>query len=136
MGVIRAGVRPALGLFVLAHGLAHAMLPHREWMEPAALERDFIPLVLYGVAVLGFTISGLGLFGLRPFASMMRPAMVLASAYSLIAISRFGQADIWWGSAAADVVLFVTGLSGAYRYLPAWRITEVHFGHGAERRAV
>lgn len=117
MNIVRAGLRPALGLLVIAHGLAHAVLPSRGWMDPARLAMDFMPFILYVVAVLGFTISGLGLFEIRPFKWMMRPAMVLASAYSLIAIALFNEPDLFWGGAASLVLLF-TGLTGAYRWLP------------------
>lgn len=128
MRVIRAGLRPAVGMFVIAHGLAHAVLPLRGWMDPARLSSDFMPFILYAVAVIGFTIAGLGLMGLRPFSSMMRPAMVLASAYSLIAIYRFGEGGVWWG-VAVDVVLFLSGLAAAYRVLPA----PAQHGHGTMR---
>ena len=84
---------------------------------PATLALDFMPLILFAVAVLGFITGGLGVIGLRPFSSMMRPAMVLASAYSLVLIWRFGQGDLWWG-AAVDAALFLTGLTAAYRHLP------------------
>ena len=117
MRIIRAGVRPALGLLIIAHGLAHSVLPMRGWIDPARLSSDFMPFILYFVAVSGFTIAGLGLMGLRPFASMMRPAMVLGAAYSLVAIWRFGQGGLWWG-AGLDVVLLLAGLTGAYRHLP------------------
>lgn len=118
MRILRAGLRPAFGLLIIAHGLAHSVLPMRGWIDPARLSMDFMPFILYAVAVVGFTIAGLGVLSVRPFTSAMRPAMVLASAYSLIAIFRFGQGGVWWG-ASLDVVLLLTGLSGAYRYLPA-----------------
>ena len=115
MRLFRAGLRPAFGLFIVAHGLAHAVLSPREWMEPARLATDFMPLILYGVAATGFTAAGLGVLGLNPLKWTVRPAMVLAAAYSLIAISRFGQGGMWW-SVAADVALFVIGLSGAFLF--------------------
>ena len=117
MSIVRAGLRPALGLLVIAHGLAHAVLPSRGWMDPARLATDFMPFILYVVAVLGFTTAGLGLLEIRPFKWMMRPAMVLASAYSLIAIVLFNQPDLFWGG-AASLVLLLTGVTGAYRWLP------------------
>lgn len=117
MRFIRAGLRPALGLFLIAHGLAHAVLPLRGWMDPERLTRDFMPLALYSVAVLGFTGAGLGMFGVRPFKSIIRPAMVVASAYSLVAIYVMGHGDLWWG-ARADFALALIGLSGIYRALP------------------
>lgn len=135
MRILRAGIRPVFAMLVFIHGLAHAVLPLRGWMDPARLSSDFMPVILYGVAVLGFTTSGLGVLGLRPFTSVMRPAMVLASAYSLVAISVFGQGGLWWG-AALDVVLLLTAFTGAYRYLPSrpapvpsrWRALRVGAG--------
>jgi hypothetical protein len=117
MRMLRSGLRPALGLFVIIHGLAHAVFPARGWMQPDQLALDFMPFILYTIAVLGFTTSGLGLLEIRFFKAMIRPAMVLASAYSLIAIYRFGQPDLLWGG-AADLVLLFTGLTAAYRWLP------------------
>src|SRR4051794_20501588 len=117
MTVVRAGLRPAFALLVIAHGLAHAVLPMRGWMDPARLAQDFMPFILYMVAVSGFTIAGLGLLNIKPFSAMARPAMVLASAYSLIAIWRMGSGDLTWG-AAFDVTLFFLGVTGIYRRLP------------------
>lgn len=119
MRVIKAGLRPAFGLFVVAHGLAHAVLPLRGWLDPGLPGLEFL-LILYGVAVVGFTVAGLGVFGVRPFTAMMRPALVLASAYSLIAISVMGSGGLWWG-AGVDIALFLIGVSGIYRYLPSGR---------------
>jgi hypothetical protein len=76
-----------------------------------------MPLILYAVAVLGFTVSGIGLLGVTPFTAVVRPFLALASTYSLIAIWRMGGGDLWWG-AGFDVVLFVAGITGAYRWLP------------------
>lgn len=118
MGVIKAALRPALGALVIAHGLAHAALPLRGAIDPAALPLNFYPMIWYGVAVIGFTIAGLGLWGVRPFAAMMRPVLVVASAYSLVAIWTMGEGGLWWG-AATDVALFLIGLIGLYNYLPS-----------------
>ena len=117
MRIVRAGLRPAFGLLVIVHGLAHAVLPSRGWMDPAALDQNFMPFILYAVAVLGFTIAGLGLLDIRPFKWMMRPAMVLASAYSLVAIYLFNQPDLYLGG-GASLALLLTGVTGAYRLLP------------------
>jgi len=129
MRAIRAGLRPALGLFVIAHGLAHAVMPLRGWMDPARLSLDFVPFILYAIAVIGFTIAGLGLIGLRPFIAMIRPALVLASVYSLIAIFRFGQGGLFWGT-GVDAVLLLAGLTAAYRFLPQRELRARGFWHG------
>lgn len=110
-------LRPAFALFVIAHGLAHAVLPLRGWVNPLALDSDFVPVILYSVAVLGFAIAGIGVLGVRPFAAAVRPVMVIASVYSLVALWRMGDGDLWWG-AAVDVALFLVGVTGAHRRLP------------------
>lgn len=130
MSLVRPGLRPIFALLVIAHGLAHAVLPLRGWMEPDMFQHDFMPLVLYGTAVLGFTIAGIGLLGVTPFTAVVRPFLVIASAYSLVAISRMGG-DLWWG-APVDVALLLTGLTGVHRYLPA----AAHHGTWAHRAGV
>jgi uncharacterized protein YndB with AHSA1/START domain len=122
MGRLHAGWRPALGLIVIAHGLAHAVLALRGWMDPARFDFDFSPMLVYWVVVGGFTIAGLGLLGVRWLESWVRPALVLASAYSLISMWVAGSGGLFWGR-AFDVVLFLTGITGIYRRLPAfeWR---------------
>lgn len=116
MTLVSPGSRRTLALLVIAHGLAHAVLPLRGSMEPL-VERNFMPLILYGVAVLGFTSAGVGLFGIKPFTAVVRPFLVLASVYSLVAILTAGQAEMWWGL-ALDVALLLVGLTGIYRWLP------------------
>lgn len=118
MTIVKAGLRPAFALFVIAHGLAHAVLPWRGWFTAGMFEQNFMPLVLYCVALFGFTIAGIGLLGITPFTGMVRPLLVVASGYSMVALYSFGAMDLWWGG-AADVALLLTGLTGAFRYLPA-----------------
>lgn len=127
---VKAVVRPAIALFVMAHGLAHAVLPMRGWMNPEALGRDFVPVILYGVAVLGYLVAGIGLLGVRPFTHVLRPAMVLAAGYSLVALWLMGHGDLWWG-AAVDLVLLLVALSGIYQHLPP-----INDRHGRVHHAV
>lgn len=115
---VKSGLRLAFALFVIAHGLAHAVLPMRGWMNPELLSKDFMPVVLYGVAILGFAAAGIGVLGVRPFSAATQPLMVIASTYSLVALWRMGHGDLWWGG-AVDVALLLAGLTGAYQYLPA-----------------
>jgi hypothetical protein len=117
MSLIRAGLRPAFALFIVAHALAHALLPWQEFLTPASRAIDEGPLLVGGVAMFGFAIAALGVIGLRPFEGLARAAMVLGSAYSLIAIWRMGQGDLWWG-VPVDLALVLTGLTGAYQRLP------------------
>jgi hypothetical protein len=117
MRLVKPGWRRVFGLLVIAHGLAHAVLPLRGSIYPDAFQNDFIPFFLYAIAVLGFTVAGIGLLGVRPFTVAVRPLLVLASAYSGIALFAFGAGDLWWGG-ALDAALLLIGVTGIYRYLP------------------
>lgn len=110
-------LRPVLGCLVIAHGLAHAVMPLRGWMDPVRLALDFTPFLLYAIVVAGFALAGLGLLGVRRLEGVVRPALVLASGYSLVSIWVMGTGGLWWGR-SLDVVLLLTGLTGVYRYLP------------------
>jgi formate-dependent nitrite reductase membrane component NrfD len=113
MSHIRAGLRPAFALFIMAHAVAHALLPWQEFLTPASRAIDEGPVILLSVVGAGFTIAALGVLGVRPFTALGRAAMVLASAYSLIAISRMGQGDLWWG-VPVDLALFLIGVTGVW----------------------
>ena len=117
MRTLKNALRPAVGLFVIAHALAHSVLPLRGLMDPVALQLDAMPALLYGAAVIGFLVAGFGLLGLRPFTIATQQALVLAAGLSLVAIWRLGDSGMWFG-AGTDVVLFFAGLTGLYRYLP------------------
>jgi hypothetical protein len=122
MRIVRAGMRPACGLLVLAHGLTHSWLPMDSWMAPERLAVNFMPAILYYVAVGGFAIAGLGIAGVPVAAGATRPLLPLASVASLVAMFTMGVGPLWWAP-VVDVVLFLTGLTGAYRFLPGttWR---------------
>lgn len=121
MTALKPFLRLALGCLVIAHGLAHAAMPLRGWIDPARLDKDFSPILVYAVAVIGFTIAGLGLIGIRRLEGAIRPLLVLASAYSLIGMWVMGSGGLWWGR-TLDIVLFFTGILGLYRRLPAFEI--------------
>ncbi len=130
MGFVKAHLRQAFALLVIAHGLAHTVLPMRGWMQPETLAKDFMPVILYGTAILGFCAAGIGLLGVRPFTAATRPLLVLASGYSLVALGLMGDGGLWWG-ATVDVALLLTGLTAAYEYLPA-----AHASRGRVRHAL
>ena len=99
-------------MLVIAQGLTHATL-----LRPAFDAGNFMPFIFYGVAVLGFTIAGIGIFGVTPFTSLVRPLLVVAAGYSLVLVSLIGVGDAAWVP-MLDVVLLLTGLTGIYRRLP------------------
>jgi hypothetical protein len=101
----------------------------RGLMPPEVLNGgDAMPIILYAVATLGFVVAGLGLIGVRPFTSAIRPLLILASAYSLIALYRLGQGDLWMG-ATIDFLLLITGLTVVHRYLPQPSAADHHLRH-------
>ena len=121
------------GWLVIAHGLSHAVLPMRGSLAPT-LYGDWMPIALYGVAMVGFVAAGLGLLGLRPLNRFISPLLVVASAWSLVAIARLGDSNLWLG-AAFDVVLIPVALWRAYGGWPsqpshrrAWRVAGVTAG--------
>ncbi|HEX6164951.1 MAG TPA: plastocyanin/azurin family copper-binding protein [Vicinamibacterales bacterium] len=122
-----------LGWLVIAHGLSHAVLPMRGSLAPT-LYGDWMPIALYGVAVVGFVAAGLGLLGIRPLDRFISPLLVLASAWSLVAIFRLGDAGLWLG-AASDVALLLVGLWRAFLGWPShpsrrriWHVAAVTAG--------
>jgi azurin len=104
-----------LGWLVIAHGLSHAVLPMRGSLAPT-LAGDWMPIALYGVAIVGFVAAGLGLLGLRPLDRFVSPLMMLASAWSLVAIFRLGDAGLWFG-AVCDAALLLIGF---WRAICGW----------------
>ena len=107
----------ALGWLAMAHGLALSVLPLRGLSADTVPLGNWMPVVLYVVGMLGYVAAGLALVGLVPLRRFASPMLVLASAYSFISLSIMGDGGLWWGH-ALDVILLLTGLSGAYRYLP------------------
>ena len=134
MTLIRAGLRPAFALFIVAHAFAHALLPWQEFLTPASRAIDEGPVILLSVIGVGYAIAALAVIGMRPLAALGRAAMVLASAYSLIAIWRMGQGDLWWG-VPVDLALALIGLTGLYRRLPLASTVNTSWGRAAEARA-
>jgi len=107
-----------LGWLVIAHGLGHAVLPMRGSLAPMLTSGDWVPAALYGACMVGFVAAGLGLLGQRPFDRAISPLLVVASAWSLVAIFRFGDPNLWPG-AGVDVLLLLLGLWRAFAGWPA-----------------
>lgn len=113
MTPVSPGWRRALALLTLAQGLTHVVL-----LRPQFDGANFPPLILFGVAALGYAIAGIGLFGLTPFSAAVRPLLVLAAGYSLVLVIVNGAGRAPWVP-TIDVGLLAAGLTGAYRRLPA-----------------
>jgi len=110
---ISSVLRTLLGLLSIAHGLSHAVLPLRGAGPPLFPDTDWMPVVLYATAMIGFVIAGLGVLGIRPMDRGISYAMALAAAYSFVGITRLGHADLWFG-AWFDIVLFPIAIWRGY----------------------
>lgn len=126
---MRLNIVRALGWLVIAHGLSHAVLPLRGSMTPAFLIGDWVPVGLYMIGMVGFVAAGLGMLGLRPLDRAISPVLVVASGFSLVAITRLGDPGLWFGG-AFDIVLMLVGLWRAYGGWP------VHPSHGPAWHAI
>lgn len=118
MRLIARTLRPAVGVLVIAHGWAHAVLPLRGFVPAEYLGgQSLMPMIGYGVALFGFSAAGVGILGVSPFTLATRPLLMLASMYSLVSLAILGHHDLWWGS-AFDVVLLLAGAIGLIDRLP------------------
>ena len=123
MRIIRAGLRPAFAVLVIAHAFAHAVLPARGWMAPDKLAVDFMPFILYAVAVTGFTALGI----------------VLSLASHLVVAAVFGAGPAMDAYLAATTLPLLLGavLTGtlAATFLPAYSEALERDPAGARRLA-
>lgn len=106
-----------LGWLVIAHGLSHAVLPMRGFLAYQAWDGDLMPAALYSVSMVGFVAAGLGLLGVRPLDRAISPLLVLASAWSLVALFVLGDSRLWFG-AVCDLALLPIGLWRGYAGWP------------------
>jgi hypothetical protein len=113
----RSLLRPAFGLLLIAHALAHFRLSLADSTDPVTMANDAVAIALFSVAVFGFVIAGLAMLGVRVLETPSRPLLVLASAYSLVAIYVMSGEGVAWG-VTLDVALFVIGVTGIYLRLP------------------
>jgi azurin len=77
-----------------------------------------MPVALYGVSMVGFVAAGLGMLGLRPVERVISPLLVVASAWSLVALFHHGDPGLWIG-AVVDVLLLLVGLWRGFAGWPA-----------------
>jgi hypothetical protein len=82
-----------IGLGLLLHGLAHAVLPMRaaEAVAPDGMT------VLYVLAMVGFVAAGLGLVGVAPLRRTIVPGSVVGGICGLMLQLRFFHAEMWPG---------------------------------------
>ena len=105
-------MRIGLGLFIIAHGLVHAILAiapntanpdakpgvfftsaDRSWLLPKlglnAAPVLWVGIILVVVSTLGFVLAGLGIFGVAGLSTIGRWIIVISSLASLLLLSLF-----------------------------------------------
>ena len=89
--------RIALGVALVLHGLANAVIPLRgaDQLAPGVWSPAII--TLYEAAILGFIAAGLGILGVRPLSRIVVFGSVVAATASLLAWSIMQQSDLWVG---------------------------------------
>lgn len=97
-----------LGLVLILHGLANAVLPLRgiDVAAPGILAPSIT--AMYVIAIAGFVAAGLGVWGVRPMSSAFMPLAVLAGVGSLLGLLRQTDVGIWLGVSLNSVLMLLT----------------------------
>ena len=122
---MEALARIGLGLLLAAHGLVHLLwlAPSDDPAWPFRLDRSSlvseairkpIAVVLIALIVVGFTLLGLGVWGVAGLTSIWPVLAAGAAIASLAALVLFWDRQLLWG-VAIDVAVIVVALSH-----PAW----------------
>lgn len=96
---LRRLLRAALGLTLVLHGLANAVLPMRgiDAIEPGVW--GAARATLYVGAIAGFVAAGLAVLGVRPLRALTSPLAVAAGVCALASHVLLRSADLWVGVA-------------------------------------
>ena len=106
----RSWARRALGIVVILHALAHAVLPLRGLLEfPPASLSPAIGVAAYGVAVVTLFAAGVGMLWSRVLAPFVPRLMGVGIVASVVALIWSWDASAWWG------LSFDVALIGAFR---------------------
>jgi len=102
----------ALAIFIIAHGLVHAILAiapnpadpnakpgafftatERNWLLPQfglnASTIQWIGIILVGLSTLGFVLAGLGIFGVAGLSAIWRTVAIFSAIISLLLLITF-----------------------------------------------
>ncbi|MFC1997040.1 hypothetical protein ACFLXI_05465 [Chloroflexota bacterium] len=108
-------LRIILGLFIIAHGLVHAILAvapnpadpdakpgafftavERSWLLPqlglSASAVQWVGFILVVLSTLGFVLAGLGIFGVAGLSAIWRTVAIISSCVSLTLLVLFWHA--------------------------------------------
>ena len=106
----RSWVRRALGIVVILHALAHAVLPLRGLLEfPPASLSPAIGVAAYCVAIVSLFAAGVGMLWSRVLAPLVPRLMGIGIVASVMALILGWDASAWWG------LSFDVALIGAFK---------------------
>jgi hypothetical protein len=109
----RGPVRVTLGLFVILHALAHAVLPFRGLLEfPPSTLWSLIGVVAYCIALVSLFAAGIGILWSRLFGEHVARLIGLGLVASILALISGWDENGWWGL-ALDAVLLGAFLSAS-----------------------
>src|SRR5687767_5717720 len=94
-----SALQTLLGVALVAHGLANAVLPLRGVDSTGAGDWSLAIALVYVLAIIGFVKAGLGLLGVRPLSGNLGLTVAIAGLCSLGAQILLGDADLWFGVA-------------------------------------
>jgi hypothetical protein len=93
-------VRSALGILVMLHALAHAVLPLRGVLEyPPPTLASAITIVAYSLALVTLFASGIGILGSRLLGRHVTRLMGIGLLSSAVALALGWDPAAWWGLA-------------------------------------
>ena len=104
----RSLLRIALGVLIVLHALAHAVLPFRGivlyppqqlWMSPFPLLHTVILLAAFSLALVALFAGGIGILGSRVLAPHAMRLVELGLAASFVALIAGWSPASWWGLA-------------------------------------
>ena len=128
-----AFVRSALGILVMVHALAHAVLPLRGGLEyPPQTFEAAMTIAAYSLALVGLFAAGVGILGSRLFGRHVTRLMGIGLVSSVIALTAGWDPAAWWGLALD------AALAGAFVAARNTRVLAVDFlknANSTRRRA-
>jgi hypothetical protein len=107
MPSLRRFIRVALGLVVMVHALAHAVLPLRgvaAWPPPTM--SAVMSVAAYSVAIVALFAAGVGILGSRVLGRYMVPSLAIGMVSSVFALLLGQDSSGWWG-VAIDIAIVV-----------------------------
>jgi hypothetical protein len=93
----RTIARIALGVALVLHGLANAVLPLRGADHIAPGHWSLPIIVVYDVAILGFIAAGLGLLRVRPLTRLVTWGSIAAGVSAMLGWLALRDTDLWMG---------------------------------------